>query len=178
MANSSEISPEDGIVYTQYNDLRDDVLSPTTGHTHTGEADDGQRIHSVNRLNVGSGVSGAADGQILFSDFIKRTGDNAYAVMATQGELQVRAVTYTKSWSNVDAGDYRDMSEQVSYGITFTTVYAVQVTIEEVTSNISYISRVRVSDVTTSAVRVKCRMYSAASGQTQTVKAHVLVIGV
>jgi len=177
MAKSSELNPDSVIVYTQYNNLRDDVLSPTEGHTHSGDADDGQRISNVNKLNVGATVSGAADGQILLSGYIKRTTDDAYAVMAPQGQLIIRTASVTKSWTNVDSGDYKDMNEQVSYGVTFSALYGVQVTIAEVTGNISYISRMRISNVTTSGLRVKCRMYSGASGQTQTVKAYVLAIG-
>lgn len=36
MANSSEVKKGQDGVYTQFNDLRDDILDVTTGHDHTG----------------------------------------------------------------------------------------------------------------------------------------------
>ncbi len=44
MANSNPVSAGDQATAQQYNDLRDDVLDPTTGHAHTGAAEGGKQI--------------------------------------------------------------------------------------------------------------------------------------
>ena len=44
MANSSTVSSGDEALATQYNNLRKDVLDVTTGHDHTGAADEGKTI--------------------------------------------------------------------------------------------------------------------------------------
>lgn len=45
MPNSSELGAGDvKVLKEQYNDLRDDVLDPTTGHDHTGAAGHGKQI--------------------------------------------------------------------------------------------------------------------------------------
>jgi len=44
MANSNPVSAGDQATAQQYNDLRDDVLDPTTGHAHTGAAGGGKQI--------------------------------------------------------------------------------------------------------------------------------------
>jgi len=50
MAQSSEVTETDPVVYTQYNNLRKDVLDPTVGHSHSGEADGGKIISNVGWL--------------------------------------------------------------------------------------------------------------------------------
>jgi len=44
MANSSTVGSGDDVLATQYNNLRKDVLDVTTGHDHTGAADEGKTI--------------------------------------------------------------------------------------------------------------------------------------
>jgi len=41
MAQSTELTEYDDILYSQYNNLRKDVLDPGLGHAHTGDADGG-----------------------------------------------------------------------------------------------------------------------------------------
>ena len=43
---SAPLTAGDYILYTQYNDLRDDVLDPTDGHTHSGNEGDGKIIYA------------------------------------------------------------------------------------------------------------------------------------
>ena len=52
MASSSKVAEKDIARYTQYNDLRDDVLDTTTGHDHTGAANHGQKIDHGNLLGL------------------------------------------------------------------------------------------------------------------------------
>lgn len=44
MANSGTVASGGAILASQYNDLRDDVLDPSTGHTHLGSAGYGPQI--------------------------------------------------------------------------------------------------------------------------------------
>lgn len=46
MAQSSEVTAGQHMLASQYNDLRDDVLDATLGHTHTGEPDGGAIIYA------------------------------------------------------------------------------------------------------------------------------------
>lgn len=43
---STPLTADDYILYTQYNNLRDDVLDPTDGHTHTGNEGEGAIIYA------------------------------------------------------------------------------------------------------------------------------------
>jgi len=43
---SQPLSPSDFVIYTQYNNLRDDILDPNEGHTHTGEEGGGAIIYA------------------------------------------------------------------------------------------------------------------------------------
>lgn len=51
MPNSSEFGAGDvKVLKGQYNDLRDDVLDPTTGHPHTGGAGEGMQLSGPNAI--------------------------------------------------------------------------------------------------------------------------------
>ena len=52
MASSSKVAEKDIARYTQYNDLRDDVLDTTTGHDHTGAADHGKKVDHGDLLGL------------------------------------------------------------------------------------------------------------------------------
>jgi hypothetical protein len=63
MANSGTVTAGSAALASQYNNLRDDVLDVSTGHTHTGAAEEGKQIE-------GSAIAstGAADGAVLTAD--------------------------------------------------------------------------------------------------------------
>lgn len=177
MAQSSEISPEDPIVYTQYNNLRDDVLSTTLGHTHSGASSDGKRISVADKLNVGAGVSGAVDGEIFFSTRLKRTSDNAYPFMCDQGEYRVEVHAYLLNITGgTPAGDWEDASHSFTFDSAFTAEVYVFATVAEV-NYIRDISNVRVSSVTTSGCTVECDWQSDQSSVTNTIRFYLLAIG-
>ena len=177
MAKSSELSPEDPIVYTQYNDLRDDVLDPNTGHTHSGDADDGARISYVNKLNVGAGVSGAADGQVLFSGYLKRTTDGAYPVMGRQGNLRIEALSLLHSDNNVAENEWKSVSETVTFESAFSQIFSVVASVAQV-ENIKDISNVRLDSVATSGVKVKFKWQSSQGSAWNRTRIYVIAIGI
>jgi hypothetical protein len=181
MAQSSEISPEDPIIYTQYNNLRDDILDPTDGHAHDGSTDGGKRISVANFMNIGAGVTGAADGQIFLSGHIKRTSDNAYAVLSQLGStsLVMDFMTYIHSDNNVNSGDWKSVSHKFTYNVTFTSGQPL-VVIPAVCEldYINTVSELRLSDVGVSSAYVKFRWQSSHSGVTNTMRIYLLVVGI
>jgi len=60
MANSGTVSAGSAALASQYNNLRDDVLNITTGHTHSGSADAGAKIEGTALKSTG-----ATDGYVL-----------------------------------------------------------------------------------------------------------------
>lgn len=73
MANSGTVCATDLVVYSQYNNLRTDVLNVTTGHGHTGATEDGKQLSgaiiggSVNWGGYALGSPGSISGTPLFS---------------------------------------------------------------------------------------------------------------
>jgi hypothetical protein len=63
MANSGTVTAGSAALASQYNNLRDDVLNVSTGHTHTGASEDGKKVE-------GSAIAstGATNGQVLAAD--------------------------------------------------------------------------------------------------------------
>ena len=72
MANSGTVTAGSAALASQYNNLRDDVLSITTGHTHTGASENGAKVAAT---GVSSGT--AANGAVLTAD-----GSGAAAFLA------------------------------------------------------------------------------------------------
>ena len=72
MANSGTVTAGSAALASQYNNLRDDVLSISTGHTHTGASENGAKVAAT---GVASGT--AANGAVLTAD-----GSGAAAFLA------------------------------------------------------------------------------------------------
>lgn len=60
MANSGTVCATDLVVYSQYNNLRTDVLNVTTGHGHTGATEDGKKLSGscMGSVNAGTVIAG------------------------------------------------------------------------------------------------------------------------
>ena len=63
MANSGTVTAGSAALASQYNNLRDDVLNVSTGHTHTGASENGAKVAAT---GMSSGT--AANGTILTAD--------------------------------------------------------------------------------------------------------------
>ena len=63
MANSGTVTAGSAALASQYNNLRDDVLNVSTGHTHTGASENGAKVAAT---GVASGT--AANGAVLTAD--------------------------------------------------------------------------------------------------------------
>jgi hypothetical protein len=79
MANSGTVTAGSAALASQYNNLRDDVLNVTTGHTHTGASENGKKVE-------GSAIAstGATNGQVLTAD---GAGNAAFTTLAGAGAL-------------------------------------------------------------------------------------------
>ena len=77
MANSGTVTAGSAALASQYNNLRDDVLNVSTGHTHTGASEDGKKVE-------GSAIAstGATNGQVLAAD---GAGGAAFTTLAGAG---------------------------------------------------------------------------------------------
>lgn len=73
MANSSNVTASDLVLYSQYCNLRKDVLDTSTGHGHTGATDDGKKLSgnviggSINFAGYAIGSPGSISGTPEFS---------------------------------------------------------------------------------------------------------------
>lgn len=89
MANSGTVTAGSAALASQYNNLRDDVLNITTGHTHTGASENGAKVAAT---GVSSGT--AALGAVLTAD-----GSGAAAFLALAGTgADVQEFTSSGSW--------------------------------------------------------------------------------
>jgi len=79
MPNSGTVTAGSVALASQYNNLRDDVLSSTTSHVHSGSADAGAKIEGSYLKSTG-----ATDGQVLTAD---GAGNAAFTTLAGAGAL-------------------------------------------------------------------------------------------
>ena len=126
MANSSAVSDGDNLVIDQYNDLRDDVLDNSTGHTHTGSANAGKVVLHSNVTLSGTDEhhpkshvhTGDGSGTVAHSSTSGRTANDHHA--------QLHEATHDRGAADEIDGDVID--------ITFNpTNYVPDVTPSEVT---------------------------------------------
>lgn len=54
MANSGTVTAGSAALASQYNNLRDDVLNVSTGHTHTGASEDGKQVEGTAIASTGA----------------------------------------------------------------------------------------------------------------------------
>jgi len=91
MANSGTVTAGSAALASQYNNLRDDVLNVSTGHTHTGASENGAKVAAT---GVSSGT--AANGAVLTAD-----GSGAAAFLASSSGGILKYEEYTSSGSFV-----------------------------------------------------------------------------
>lgn len=97
MANSGTVSAGSVALASQYNNLRADVLSTTTGHVHDGTTDGGKQVEGTVIKSTG-----AANGRVLMAD-----GSNA----TSWGSVSTNVGTFTSSTVTYDFGTPNDFSE-------------------------------------------------------------------
>ncbi len=89
MANSGTVTAGSAALASQYNNLRDDVLNVSTGHTHTGASENGAKVAAT---GVSSGT--AALGAVLTAD---GSGAAAFLALVAAG-ADVQEFTSSGSW--------------------------------------------------------------------------------
>jgi hypothetical protein len=94
MANSGTVTAGSAALASQYNNLRDDVLNVSTGHTHTGASEDGKKVHGT-----ALDTTGATNGQVLTAN---GSGGAAFVASASSGALSI--TTATAAFSTAAAG--------------------------------------------------------------------------
>ena len=94
MANSGTVTAGSAALASQYNNLRDDVLNISTGHTHTGASENGKKVHGT-----ALDTTGATNGQVLAAD---GSGGAAFVASASSGALSIS--TATAAFSTAAAG--------------------------------------------------------------------------
>ena len=89
MPNSGTVTAGSAALASQYNNLRDDVLNTSTGHTHTGASENGARVEGTALK-----ATGVTDGYVLTAD-----GSNgvAWEALAAAG-ADVQEFTSSGSW--------------------------------------------------------------------------------
>lgn len=90
MANSGTVTAGSAALASQYNNLRDDVLNVSTGHTHTGASENGAKVAAT---GVSSGT--AALGAVLTAD---GSGAAAFLAASASGGI-LKYEEYTSSGS-------------------------------------------------------------------------------
>jgi hypothetical protein len=94
MPNSGTVTAGSVALASQYNNLRDDVLNVSTGHTHTGASEDGKKVHGT-----ALDTTGATNGQVLTAN---GSGGAAFVASASSGALSIS--TATAAFSTAAAG--------------------------------------------------------------------------
>ena len=89
MANSGTVTAGSAALASQYNNLRDDVLSITTGHTHTGASENGAKVAAT---GVSSGT--AALNAVLTAD---GSGGASFLALSAAG-ADFQEFTTSGSW--------------------------------------------------------------------------------
>ena len=79
MANSGTVTAGSAALASQYNNLRDDVLNISTGHTHTGASENGAKIEGTVIKSTG-----ATNGQVLAAN---GAGGAAFTTLAQSGAV-------------------------------------------------------------------------------------------
>ena len=87
MANSGTVTAGSAALASQYNNLRDDVLNVSTGHTHTGASENGAKVAAT---GMSSGT--AANGAVLTAN-----GSGAAAFLALNAGGMTLIATATPS---------------------------------------------------------------------------------
>ena len=89
MPLSGSVTAGSAALASQYNNLRDDVLNVSTGHTHTGASENGAKVHGT-----ALDSTGATNGQVLTAN---GAGGASFAALASSGQFSVTYATATFS---------------------------------------------------------------------------------
>jgi hypothetical protein len=85
MPLSGSVTAGSAALASQYNNLRDDVLNVSTGHTHTGASENGAKVHGSALASTG-----ATNGQVLAAD---GSGGAAFTTLAQSGAVSFSTAT-------------------------------------------------------------------------------------
>lgn len=95
MANSSDTSAGADGLATQYNNLRADVLNITTGHIHSGSADEGKKLPHLIPPTDSTGDLGSS----------ALRWNNLYVITVTQGDCNFTDLMCPKCHKKFKKGD-------------------------------------------------------------------------
>jgi hypothetical protein len=94
MPLSGSVTAGSAALASQYNNLRDDVLNVSTGHTHTGASEDGKKVHGT-----ALDTTGATNGQVLTAN-----GSGGATFAAAAGAGQLSTLTGSAAFSTAASG--------------------------------------------------------------------------
>ncbi len=124
MANSGTVTAGSAALAAQYNNLRDDVLNVTTGHTHTGASENGAKIEGTALKSTG-----ATAGQVL------QAGGSANAIwvtLAQSGALTSATATVTFTAQTAEQTFYYGVNNTANHWGVFTngsTIFCIDSTL-------------------------------------------------
>ncbi len=132
MANSGTVTAGSAALASQYNNLRDDVLNVSTGHTHTGASENGKKVE-------GSAIAstGATNGQVLAAD---GAGGASFTTVASAGAFSY--ISGTAAFSTATNAGGSAVAYQASpnanqhWGVT-TSSGSVIVAVDRPTANLT-----------------------------------------
>jgi hypothetical protein len=112
MANSGTVTAGSAALASQYNNLRDDVLNVSTGHTHTGASEDGKKVEGTAIASTG-----ATNGQVLTAN---GSGGASFAASGgpTLSAIYGTAAFATATNNGGSALRYQDPGRGVNYMTT------------------------------------------------------------
>lgn len=112
MANSADVNAGDDILASQYNDLREDVLDPVTGHDHEGA--DGKVL--------GTGALG--DGSVTAEKLATDIGGSNYLKIGNWLICWGRGTIKTTNMAqgNIFISDYHDFTYPIAFIATPTII--------------------------------------------------------
>lgn len=99
MANSGTVTAGSAALASQYNNLRDDVLNVSTGHTHTGASENGKKVHGT-----ALDSTGASNGQVLTAN-----GSGGVSFAAAGGAGQLSTLTGSAAYSTAASGVFTQL---------------------------------------------------------------------
>lgn len=99
MPNSGTVTAGSAALASQYNNLRDDVLNTSTGHTHTGASENGAKVHGT-----ALDSTGASNGQVLTAN-----GSGGVTFAAAGGAGALSTLTGSAAFSTAASGVFSKM---------------------------------------------------------------------
>lgn len=124
MANSGTVTAGSAALASQYNNLRDDVLNISTGHTHTGASENGAKIEGTVIKSTG-----ATAGQVLQAD---GSANAVWVTSAQAGALTSATATVTFAAAAAEYTYYNGVNNSANYWGVFTngsTIFCIDSTL-------------------------------------------------